>query len=293
MKLAVIVAAVMATTIATASLTSAYAQEVVRGTFVVRMPPGSYQEGADVYYDPTNIAVPAGTTVVWFNDDPNQIHTVTSGNPGDEDAGSVFDSSFMNDGTFFQQTFNEAGEYPYYCQVHPWMVGSVFVSDASEEGDNFRLSYGTGTTFNFAEHERTLLVFEPTSVDIPEDEPVTYQITILKDGEEMFSEEFRSLGGRLDIELIPTDEATQVTGPDISDPIIGAYHIHGSFLKEEAAYTIRAEITQIFDRPPEEPIADEFGVQIVPEFPVAAVAALLAIGGAVAYGRFQGFSNRG
>lgn len=292
MKSAVIVALMVATTIAAASLTSAYAQEV-RGTFVVRMPPGSYQEGADIYYDPTNIAIPVGTTVVWFNDDPNQIHTVTSGNFGEEDSGDVFDSGFMNEGTFFQNTFDEAGDYSYFCQVHPWMVGSVFVSDASEEGDNFRLSYGTGTTFNFAEHERTLLVFEPTSADIPDDEPVTYQITILRDGEEMLSEEFRALGGRLDIELIPTDEATQVTGPDISDPLIGAYHIYGSFLKEEAAYTIRAEITQIFDRPPEEPLVDEFGVQIVPEFPVAAIAASLAIGGAVAYGRFRGFFSRG
>lgn len=290
MRTSIIAAVLVAGFMVTAGLSSAFAQEV-RGTFVVRMPPGAYQQG-NVYYNPADIAVPAGTTVVWFNDDPNQIHTVTSGNAGEEDAGNVFDSGFMNEGTFFQYTFDAAGDFPYFCMVHPYMVGSVSVSEAFEQGHNFKITYGTGPVFDFTEHERTLLNIEPTSMEIPDDEPVTYQLTILRDGDEVFSEEFRTLGGNLQIELVPTDGQTQVTGPDISDPVIGAYHIQGSFLKEVGSYTVRAEITELFSQPPEEEIGDDFGIQVVPEFPVAALAAALGVAGTVAYARIRGFGKR-
>lgn len=290
MHTSIIAAVLLAGFVTTAGLSSAFAQEV-RGTFVVRMPPGAYQEGS-IYYDPTNIAIPAGTTVIWFNDDPNQIHTVTSGNPGDENAGSAFDSGFMNEGTFYQHTFDAAGEFPYYCAVHPYMVGSVSVGNGFEQGHNFKITYGAGPVFDFTKHERMLLNIEPTSLQIPEDEPVTYQLTLLRDGNEVFSEEFRTLGGQLQVELVPTDGPTQVTGPDISDPIIGAYHIQGSFLKEVGAYAIRAEITQLFDQAPREEIGDEFGVQIVPEFPVAALAAAVGVAGTVMYTRIRGFGRK-
>lgn len=109
---------------------------------------------------------------------------------------------------------------------------------------------------------------------------------------EVFSEEFRTLGGQSQVELMPTDGPMQVTGPDISDPVIGAYHIQESFLKEVGAYAIRAEITQLFDQAPEEQIGDEFGIQIVPEFQVAALAAAVGVAGTVVYARIRGFGRK-
>jgi plastocyanin len=287
MKLSIIAGLfVLGGIVATAIMPSAIAQpSEVRGTYVVRIPPGATEEGG-THYEPANIAIPAGTTIVWFNDDTDQPHTVTSGASESEDSGSVFDSGFMSVGAFFQHTFEEAGDFDYHCEVHPWASGSVSVSDSYEEGHNFTLTHGTGPIFDFTQHERNLLVFEPTSVDIPEDEPVTYQVTILKDAEEVFTDEFRTLGGMLYLELIPTDGETLVTGPDISDPVIGAYHVSGSFLKDNAAYTIRTEITHLFDREPETPIIDEFGVQIVPEFPVGVMLTIAAgVGATIFAGR--------
>jgi plastocyanin len=257
----------------------------VRGVYVVDIPAGAYQASSE-HYLPANIAVPVGTTVAWFNDDPNQPHTVTSWSPDSEDLGAIFDSGVISEGAFFQYTFDQPGMVPYFCEIHPTMRGSVFVSDVSEQGDNFSIAYGTGSTFDFTEHERTLLHIEPTSLEIPEDEPVTYEVSILKNGEEVFSDTFRTLGGHLYVELVPTDGATRIRGPDVSDPIIGAYHIEGSFLKDNAAYTIRPEITQRFTGPPEEEIADEFGVQIVPEFPIGLLLPIAAgIGASVFAGR--------
>jgi plastocyanin len=260
---------------ANAQLTSS--QEVVRGVYVIDIPAGAFNQNATVFYNPSHVSVPSGTTIQWSNDDPNQIHTVTSGSAGKSEAGKLFDSGFMNEGMSFQHTFDKAGDYSYFCQVHPWMTGIVSVGDTFVQGHNFKLSMGTGAVFDFTKNARTLLTFEPTSVQIKPGQPATYKITILKNDQQAFSGDFRSIGGKLYIELVPTDNATRVYGPDISDPIIGAYHISGSFLKDNAAYKIRAELTKIGDSSPSQQTGDEFGIQVVPEFPLSAVGIVTAI----------------
>jgi plastocyanin len=84
----------------------------------------------DTAYQPNPIQVSVGTTVTWTNND-SQPHTVTSGSNVQPDG--KFDSSpnfnpLMAPGQTFSHTFTEAGEYPYYCALHPNMVGTVSVS---------------------------------------------------------------------------------------------------------------------------------------------------------------------
>jgi len=74
---------------------------------------------------PTDVTVGVGSTVTWTNDS-SVIHTVTSGNPDGPDG--TFDSSIiMADGTF-SYTFTEAGQYEYFCSIHPWMTGTIMVN---------------------------------------------------------------------------------------------------------------------------------------------------------------------
>ena len=263
-------------------------EEVVHGTYVVDIPAGAYQEDAEAFYRPDPIAIPSGVTVVWFNDDPSQLHTVTSGLPTDDDAGSEFNSDFMQEGAFFQHTFDKAGEFPYFCTVHPWMVGKVTVSDARWEGHNFSLGMGTGAVFNYTKNERTLFSFEPKSLEVNEDAPVNYRFSIVRDGDQVFSDDFLTLGGNLQVELIPTDSSTRVYGPDVSDPVIGAYHVEGNFLKVPGDYKVLAEITTVAGQPPANQMGDEFEVQFVPEFPVGALLPVLAgLGALVAIRRYR------
>lgn len=82
------------------------------------------------FYVPAEVTVQAGTTVVWTNSDAAG-HTVTSGVVDNPDAwGQAFDSGFplINAGQKYEFTFKEKGEYPYFCQVHPWMIGKVTVT---------------------------------------------------------------------------------------------------------------------------------------------------------------------
>lgn len=78
-------------------------------------------------FDPDVITVAPGTTVEWKNND-KVSHTVTSGNPSDNQTGTVFDSSLIAAGKDFSFTFNNPGTFNYFCQVHPWMTGKVIVS---------------------------------------------------------------------------------------------------------------------------------------------------------------------
>lgn len=276
----------------TAVMSAAYAQQpsgpIPSGqpTFVVHIPANAYKQG-NLHYDPLNIAVPIGTTVQFANDDPNQVHTVTSGTPGNATAGKLFDSGVMNEGSAFLYTFNKVGDYSYYCKLHPWMIGSVSVSGAYTIGHNIRMNTGTGAVFDFTKNNRTLLTFNPISLKVNPDQFATYKITILKNDKQVFSNEFRALGGRLSLELVPSNTDTKVYGPDVEEPVTGAYHVQGSFLKDNATYKIQAEITKVGDNSPPLQAGDEFGVQIVPEFPLPVLGAIAAIviGGIAVFGR--------
>ena len=94
----------------------------------ISLPPGSSSPGCDETnecYIPYAVSINVGETVTWSNDD-TAAHTVTSGLPGAPDG--LFDSSLFMADTEFSHTFDEAGEYDYFCLVHPWMTGKVQVN---------------------------------------------------------------------------------------------------------------------------------------------------------------------
>jgi plastocyanin len=98
-------------------------------THTVDAPAGTSVPGCEETnscFTPADITINAGDTVEWNNID-TAAHTVTSGSPADGPSG-VFDSSLLMADATFAFTFEDAGEYDYFCMVHPWMVGSVSVN---------------------------------------------------------------------------------------------------------------------------------------------------------------------
>lgn len=71
-------------------------------------------------FSPSVITVPSGTTVTWTNDD-TIIHTIT-------DLGGSFDSGFIQAGEAWSHKFDSKETYHYFCDIHPWMQGTVIVS---------------------------------------------------------------------------------------------------------------------------------------------------------------------
>ena len=90
-------------------------------------------EMGDNAFDPNPINIKVGDTVTWINDDV-ATHTVTSDSGSDEDNdtkstnGETFDSGFLSQGQTFEHTFKKAGNYGYFCTLHPSMTGEVKVN---------------------------------------------------------------------------------------------------------------------------------------------------------------------
>jgi plastocyanin len=74
-------------------------------------------------YNPNPIEIKLGDTVTWINNDSSP-HTVTSSSSSND---SSFDSGVLRRGEAFSFTFDKEGEYPYFCTLHPNMVGTVVV----------------------------------------------------------------------------------------------------------------------------------------------------------------------
>ena len=245
----------------------------IDATYAVSIIPGAAQRESVYHYYPPAIAVPTDTTVAWFNNDFGQPHTVTSGSPNASDIGTVFNSGIMpaTANSFFQYTFDESGEIAYYCIIHPWRAAVVSVSDATERGNNFELSSGTGPTWDFNKDFRTLLSIEPLTVPLDRTTPLTYNITISRNGNStggdmavnnVFSDTYITSGEALALELVRgSGNETISYGPDFSST--GAYHIEGPFFSGNSNYTIRAQITSINAQPPQNQIVDEFSLKTV------------------------------
>ena len=70
-------------------------------------------------FGPATITVSAGTTVTWTNRD-DIPHTVVSDD-------KVFKSKVLDTDEKFSFTFDKAGNFPYFCSIHPKMTGKVIV----------------------------------------------------------------------------------------------------------------------------------------------------------------------
>lgn len=76
----------------------------------------------DFTYAPTRLEVRVGDTVTFVNDDA-EAHTVTSSD-------RAFDSEGLDTNGTWKHTFVRAGTYAYFCELHPYMKGTIVVTPA-------------------------------------------------------------------------------------------------------------------------------------------------------------------
>lgn len=70
-------------------------------------------------FGPDTLTVPVNSTVTWINKD--DVPHVVASNDG------LFKSRALDTDDKYSFTFTKAGTYPYYCSVHPKMVGKIVV----------------------------------------------------------------------------------------------------------------------------------------------------------------------
>jgi plastocyanin len=90
-------------------------------------------------FQPATLSIPAGTQVVWINQDA-MLHTSESGSNCANSG--TWDSGDLAMGQTFSFTFNTAGTFPYFCVYHCLsdnMVGTITVSQPSKEDEVERM----------------------------------------------------------------------------------------------------------------------------------------------------------
>jgi plastocyanin len=70
-------------------------------------------------FEPAELTVAPGTTVTWLNGD-DIPHTVVATN-------KAFRSRALDTEDTFSFTFTSAGEFDYFCSLHPHMTGRILV----------------------------------------------------------------------------------------------------------------------------------------------------------------------
>jgi plastocyanin len=82
-------------------------------------------EGTELLFDPTEVSVPAGTTVrLTFVNESTVPHNLTFGDPINAATSTIVDPGAEETIEF---TAPEAGEYTYVCTLHPGMEGTLVV----------------------------------------------------------------------------------------------------------------------------------------------------------------------
>ena len=88
----------------------------------IEMPQNAaYKNNYGGFFIPASTQVPVGTKVTWSNKD-YVAHTATSSD------GKTFDTKTILPGTSLTVTLQHKGVFPYYCKIHPWMMGTILVS---------------------------------------------------------------------------------------------------------------------------------------------------------------------
>jgi plastocyanin len=256
--LAAILAAVLAPI---STLTPAFAAEVAAD--IVAGASSLTTEAFDPY--PINAIV--GDTVTWTNRD-SQPHTITSGTGGTPDGN--FDSSpnfnpIIQAGQTFSHTFAEAGEFPYYCALHPNQIGTVIVASGGGPGP------------------------EPEPEPEPEPVPQEFSVTATNDGTDyeitgsgdaMATTATINPGQSVVIEFDGGGEVELTLPTEMIDDITMVNGEPATIVNEtDTATTISLDV------PEGETTVTIQAAFVVPEFPVIAAILAATIAGIIGYAR--------
>jgi plastocyanin len=202
-------------------------------------------------FNPIDVSIPLGMTVIWFNDD-HVYHTVTTVSNSTYSSPVKFDSNFIpSNGGSYIHSFTKPGIYEYYDKLNPSVHARISVGSAFETGKNMNMMIGGEIPLNVSQSQRTVLSFIPKNTAIPPANALTYEVTILNlAGRPVFSHRYDDTDGILDLEIIPThryNSSQFITwGPDFRSQeavqSTGTFHIQGPLLVENSPYTIRVAI---------------------------------------------------
>ena len=192
-------------------------------TYTVENAQGSSTPGCEPdCFIPATVTIGIGDKVKFVNNDA-AAHTSTAGHPSDGPSGA-WDSSLVMMGAAYTTPALETGEYPYFCMVHPWMIGMVIVNNSpssSSETTSQDTSSSIGTLVTkgniFYQGSDDLVEILGTVDTYVQGKKLTVLI-VLPDGSTSGSQ------------IFPTDSGSYQTFHRLGDkPMLGQYKISADY----------------------------------------------------------------
>jgi predicted secreted protein with PEFG-CTERM motif len=226
---------------------------------------------------PATVTIGVGGMVTFANND-SAAHTSTAGTPADGPSG-VWDSSLVMMGAAYTTPALEAGEYPYFCMVHPWMEGLVIVEEESHDDHGHDETKEDHDDHGDMEMEMQTLTAADISIDIADGakagERVSIDVTIG--------------GEHVNYDIVATHGGETILSESNVHSHTGEGNHVTSALAADASDDLPIDVTvtfQGFGIPGEEftgPIGLTSNAQAVPEFgTIAALILVVAIGSIIA-----------
>jgi plastocyanin len=125
--------AVLALAVAPFIFFNVYADES-QNQWVITIPNGASSQGPTLGFYPDELPVFVGDTIVWKNQD-SVVHSITSGLPDyPEKSGEFFHPGKVDPGksASFVLANSDYIAFYYFCEIHPWLTGKIFLSDLPE-----------------------------------------------------------------------------------------------------------------------------------------------------------------
>ena len=191
------------------------------------------EETEEGCFIPKEATVDVGGKVIFSNTD-TAAHTFTSGAATDETPGEVFNSSLVMAGSSYEWTPTTAGEVPYFCMVHPWMIGSIVVQEAGADDDTttspsdeeLMVDIATG---NAGQGEELSIDLTFTTISGASVEHVNYDIKATQNGEVVLNEMGVHAMGNVNNHMTsPLPAAATETEPVNVEVIFKGYGVPGS-----------------------------------------------------------------
>ena len=229
---------------------------------------------------PATVTIGVGGMVTFANND-SAAHTSTAGTPADGPSG-VWDSSLVMMGAAYTTPALEAGEYPYFCMVHPWMEGLVIVEEESHDDhghDEAKEDHDGHDDHGDMEMEMQTLTAADIAIDIADGakagERVSIDVTIG--------------GSHVNYDIVATHGGETILSESNVHSHTGEGNHVTSALAADASDDLPIDVTvtfQGFGMPGEEmtgPVGLTSNAQAVPEFgTIAALILVVAIGSIIA-----------
>lgn len=232
-------------------------------------------------FSPAKVSIPAGMTVIWFNNGLGD-HTVTTIKTKNYSAPEDFNSGPIvgrhssatgglfggNYGGSFVHTFTKPGIYNYTDSRFVGAMGVIEVGDAVQTGNHFDMHVGGGNSLPFDPKTNSSFVlrFVPKDVSLPPAIGITYNVTIAASDKNqvLISRQFSDRDGILDLELVPTQANTTTSsngsaafttsGPDFIGQTgyqtTGTFHIKGPILNKDDQYFLTITMISRDDEKP-------------------------------------------